>query len=211
MGVSIYILDRRATRLSVGGVEHRVGSLRRFWKITEVDGERSYELKEAEAAVSKIASPPVAMVADVSELPLGQQGGTVVRAHLVIGWDEGRSSVTDIGWDYLPTVGYGVRNKESDAFDLHEERTGVLYPVDRKRAEELGFLDSNGKLIQRGQPTIVECRSVRQYIIGYAEADCTFENGKIEKLLIGITGEDFPTPSWLIGKKPMQVVRFPSA
>ena len=70
MGVNIYILDRRSARLSVGGVEQNVGSLRRFWKITEMDGERSSELDAAEAVARTIGSPTAAMLADVHDMPL---------------------------------------------------------------------------------------------------------------------------------------------
>ena len=45
-------------------------------------------------------------------------------------------------------------------------------------------------------------------IPGYAEADCTFDDGKVEKLLIGTTGESLPEASWLVGKKPMQAARY---
>lgn len=208
MGVNIYILDRRPARLSVGGVEQNIGSLRRFWKITEIDGERSKELEAAEATAGAIASPPVAMLADIYDMTLGSENGAPVKAHLVIGWDAGRTSVTDMGWDYLPTLGYCVRDRASGTFVFHEEKAGALYPVSRERAAALGIVDADGKLMQRGQPTIAVCRSVRPYIAGYAEADCTFDDGRAEKLLIGIFGEDLPDPAWLTGKKPMHVERY---
>ena len=208
MGVNIYILDRRPARLSVGGVEQSIGSLRRFWKITEIDDERSRELETAEATAGAIASPPAAMLADVYDMTLGSENGARVKTHLVIGWDKGRTRVTDMGWDYLPTLGYAVRDKDSGAFVLHEEREGGLFPISRERAAELGLTDSGGQLARHGQPAIVECRSVRPYIAGYAEADCTFDNGKTEKLLIGITGDSLPDRSWLIGKKPRQAERY---
>ena len=61
MGVNIFILDRRPARLAVAGVEQDVGSLRRFWKITELDEERSGELSASEAAASAIPSPKAAI------------------------------------------------------------------------------------------------------------------------------------------------------
>ena len=208
MGVNIYILDRRPARLSVGGVEQNIGSLRRFWKITEIDGERSKELETAEATAAAIASPPAAMLADVCDMTLGSENSIPVKAHLVIGWDMGRTRVTDMGWDYLPTLGYGVRDRDSGAFVLHEEREGGLFPISRERAADLGLTDPTGQLVRHGQPAIVECRSVRPYIAGYAEADCTFDNGRTEKLLIAMAGEELPNPSWLVGKKPMQAERY---
>lgn len=209
MGVNIFILQRRLVRLSVGGVAQSVGSLRRFWKITELDGERAADLDAEESAARAISSPAAAMVADVDEIPLGSKDGPTAKAHLVIGWDEGRTRVTDMGWDYLPTLGYGVRDREGGAFVFHEEMDGALHPVTQDRAAALGLIGPGGRLVRRGQPTIIECRSVRPYIAEYAEADCTFDSGKIEKLLIGVTGSELPAPSWLVGKIPMQVVQYP--
>ena len=60
MGVNIFILQRRPVRLSVGGVAQSVGSLRRFWKITELDNERGAELDAEEAAARAISSPSAA-------------------------------------------------------------------------------------------------------------------------------------------------------
>lgn len=192
----------------MGGVEQNIGSLRRFWKITEIDGERSKELETAEATAGAITSPPAAMLADVYDMTLGSENGAPVKGHLVIGWDVGRTRVTDMGWDYLPTLGYGVRDRDSGAFVLHEEREGGLFPISRQRAADLGLTDPAGQLVRHGQPAIVECRSVRPYIAGYAEADCTFDNGRTEKVLIGITGGALPDRSWLVGKRPMDAEQF---
>jgi hypothetical protein len=208
MGVNIYILDRRPARLSVGGVEQSVGSLRRFWKITEVDDERSRELDTAEAAAGAIASPPAAMLADVYDMTLGSENNAPVKAHLVIGWDKGRTRVTDMGWDYLPTLGYGVRDRDSGTFVLHEEREGGLFPISRERAAEIGLIDPEGQMVRHGQPAIIECRSVVPFLNDYADADCTLEGGKAGKLLIGISNGELPDPSWLVGKRPMDVERY---
>ena len=208
MGVNIYILDRRTARLSIGGIEQNIGSLRRFWKITELDNARVSELEASEEAARAIVSPPAAMLADVYDMPLASDSSAPVNAHLVIGWDEGRTSVTDMGWDYLPILGYGVRDRETGAFVLHEKREGALYPVSRERAAEAGLIGSDGQLIPHGQPLIVECRSVRLYVAGHAEADCVFDNGKVVKLLFGITDECLPDPAWFVGKKPMQAERY---
>ena len=43
MGVNILLLDRRPARLDVGGVVQSVGTLRSFWKMTELDEERAAE------------------------------------------------------------------------------------------------------------------------------------------------------------------------
>ena len=210
MGVNIYVLERRTVRLSVGGIGQSVGSLRRLWKITDLDQEREEELNAAEAAARAVSSPLAAMLADISEIPLAAKYGLPAKAHLVIGWDEGRTRVTDMGWDHLPILGYGVRDQEAGVFVLHEQLDGVLHPVSCDRGSELGLIGPDGRIVRHGQPTIIECRSVRPYIAGYAEADCTFDTGRTEKLLMGITGGELPAPSWFVGKTPMQAERYPS-
>jgi hypothetical protein len=159
--------------------------------------------------LSNKPSPNAAMVADVEEMPIGSATGIEVKAHLVIGWDEGRTRVTDMGWDYLPVLGYAIRDPDSGVFILHESRGGILHRLDHDRAVELGLLGLDGQFMRCGQPTIAECRSVRPYIPGYAEADCTFDNGHVEKLLIGVADGSLPEPAWLTGKIPMQVEKYP--
>lgn len=209
MGVNIFHLQRRQARLSVGGIAQDVGSLRRFWKVTELDSERAAELAAAEAVARASKSPSAAMLADVSELPLGSEDGPMTKAHLVIGWDEGRTSVTDMRWEFLPTLGYGVKDPAGNGFVLHEDREGVLHPVSRERAAELGLTDPGGHLIRRGQPIITACHTVRPYITGYAEAECTLDTGRTEKLLIRLADRDCPNPSWFVGRTPKQVEKYP--
>jgi hypothetical protein len=203
VGVNIFILDRRLAKLTVAGIEQDVGLLRRFWKITELDEERSSELTASEAAVSTMQSPKAAMIVDVVEMPLASKSGVEVPAHRVIGWDEGRTSVTDMGWDYLPVLGFAVRDRASGIFALHEIRDGALHLLERDRALELGLIRADGRLVRRGQPVIKECRSVHPVVAGYAEADCTFDNGASERLWIATSGTDLPAEAWFIGKRPM--------
>jgi hypothetical protein len=63
----------------------------------------------------------------------------------VIGWDEGRTRVTDMGWDFLPVLGYAVRDPKSGVFVLHEEYGGILHPLGRERAIELGLTGPDGQ------------------------------------------------------------------
>jgi hypothetical protein len=207
MGVNVYILDRRSARLQVGDTEEGVCFLRRFWKVTELDKARAAELAKAEMAAQAIPSPPAAIVADVTELPIS---GTreVVNAHLVIGWDQGRTSVTDLQWDYLPALGYAVRDGKTGTFVLHEERDGILCPIGADRAARAGLIGSDGELVRRGQPRITECRSVRALIDGYAEADCVLDGGQTERFLIAVEGGTLPDRPWFIGKKPFQINGF---
>lgn len=206
MGVNLYLLDRRPVTLVIGGSRHIVGMLRRFFKITEMDTARSAEC----AAAGEIKPSPVAVMnIDVVEMPLANETDGLAPAHLVLGWDEGRGSVTDFRWDYLPLLGYAVRENSTGSYILHEERSGRLHVMDIARAHALHLLDANGQLLRIGQPRVVECRKVVHYITGYAEADCTFDNGSQEKLVISVGGASLPEPGWLIGKTPMETQHYP--
>ncbi len=93
MGVNIFILDRRPVKLAVAGVVQDVGSLRGFWKITELDEERAAELTAWEAAVSAMPSPKAALIADVVGMPIASKPDIEISAHQVIGWERsGRNS-----------------------------------------------------------------------------------------------------------------------
>jgi hypothetical protein len=205
MGVNTFLLDRRTASLCVGGTKQVVGTLRRFFKLTEMDAERSAEL---EAAGKSILSPVAAIIMDVWDLPLAAAPEKPVAAHLVLGWDEGRGSVTDYGWDFLPTLGYAVRDPATGAYTLHEQRDGLLHPVDDERARELGLFDGHGRLVRHGQPTIAACENVRPFLDKYADADCTLSSGRKEILMTVIESGALPPAEWFIGKRPMDVARF---
>jgi hypothetical protein len=51
----------------------------------------------------------------------------------VIGWDEGRTSVTDMGRDYLPVLSYAVRDP-ANGNALHERRDGALHRLEHDQA-----------------------------------------------------------------------------
>ncbi len=205
MGVNTFLLDRRTATLVIGGSRHAVGTLRRFFKLTELDDERGAEL---DAAARITPSPTAALIMDISELPIADEPDKPVAAHLVLGWDEGRGSVTDFGWDYLPRLGYAIRDPATSEYTLYEERDRLLHGIDETRARELTLLDANGRLIPHGQPRITACRSVRPYIAGYVEADCTFESGVEKKLLVATSHVRSPSEDWFIGKRPMDVERY---
>jgi hypothetical protein len=198
MGVQTYLLDRRKVTLLIAGQPVEIGTLRRFWKVTEIDSERAAEIEAAKASIAGKGAPPAVMVADAAEIPLAVEPSRPVSAHLVIGWDADRSSVTDFGWDYLPALGYAV----------HEERAGVLHPVTTSRAIELGIQDDAGKFQRRGQPSITECRSVRPYISSYAQADCTLSDGQTAEILTSVESGTLPDSTWYVGKRPADVARY---
>lgn len=206
MGVNTFLLDRRTVTLMVGGSRQTVGTLRQFFKLTELDDERAAEL---DAAARITPSPVAALVMDITDLPLTGDPDKPVATHLVLGWDEGLGSVTDFGWDYLPRLGYAVRDPTSGNYTLYERRSGLLHPIDALRARELGLLDAGGELIRHGQPRIAACRSVKPWIPGYGEADCTFDNGAADKLLIVTPEGQLPLEAWFVGKRPMDVRRYP--
>jgi hypothetical protein len=186
-----------------------VGTLRRFFKLTELDEERAGEREAAEAAAQTGPSPTAAMVMDVWDLPLASAPGTPIAVHLVLGWDEGRGSVTDYYWDFLPTLGYAVRDPATQEYTLHELKDDLLYSIDSVRARALGLLDAQGRLVRHGQPVITECANVRPFLDRYADADCTLSTGKKETLMTLIEGGGLPPAEWFIGKKPMQVTKYP--
>jgi hypothetical protein len=206
MGIQTFLLDRKRARLTVGGSPSEVGMLRRFWKVTELDQARRAEMAAAERTAKSTPSPPAAMIADVSEC-IGCDGSPR-SAHLVLGWDEGRGRVSDFGWDHLPTLGYAVRDPLDNSFVLHEDVEGRLVPITEHRARLLGLLDPFGRLIRRGQPTIVACGVVRPSFRGCAEAEVTFDNGKADRLLTAVGDGPIPPASWYIGKRPMDVEAF---
>ncbi len=210
MGVQIYLLDRRTVTLLVGDDLQKIGTLRRSWKVTEIDGDRSAEIEVAKANIAGEGAPVAVMVADVAEIPLAIEPSRPVAAHLIIGWDADRSSVTDFGWDYLPVLGYAVRGTSSAEYTLHEERAGVLHPVTTSRAIELGILDDAGKFQRRGQPSITTCRSVRPYISSYAQADCTLSDGQTAEILTSVESGMLPDSTWYVGKRPADVARYPA-
>jgi hypothetical protein len=209
MGVQIHLLDRRKVTLLVDGLAQEIGTLRRSWKVTVIDSERAMEIDAAKAHLQGKAAPVAVMVADVTELPLPAGRGQLVAAHLVLGWDADRSSVTDLGWDYLPILGYAVQTNAAAGFSLHEEREGGLVPVTRSRAVELGIHDQAGQFLRLGQPLITECRSAHPYIAGYAQADCVLSNGRSVEILTSVETAILPEPAWYIGKRPSDVARYP--
>lgn len=205
MGVNIFLLDRRSVTLIVGGTRQSVGTLRRFYKLTELNQEH---MAEIECAGRNGASPAAALLMDIHKMPLAKSSSNAVAAHQVLGWDEGRGSVTDFGWDYLPCLGYALRDPATNAYILHEELEGVLHEIDATRARQLGILDTDGNLVRQGQPLIAECRSVRPHFDGYAEADCTLETGAADKLLTETEPGELPPLEWFVGKRPMDVRRY---
>ena len=202
MGVNIFLLDRRTATLVIGGRTQTIGTLRRFFKVTELDPKRASEL---DVAARITPSPVAALVIDITELSLASAPDALVPAHLVLGWDEGRGSVTDFRWDFLPRLGYAVRNPETGVYVLHQDREGILYPIGPERALELGLVDTAGRTVRHGQPRITSCHSVSRYIAGYAEVACTFDNGTSERLLVAIADSRLPPSEWLVGKRPMDV------
>lgn len=208
MGVNTFLLDRRNVMLLIGGTRQTVGTLRRFFKVTEIDEKRAAELT---AASGSRPSPLAVMLVDVDELRrAGDPHGRPVAAHLVLGWDEGRGSVTDFGWDYLPKLGYAVRDPTTGDYVLHEERAGELIAIDARRARELRLIDAAGHLRPHGQPRIVGCRSVKLWSRDCAEAECIFDNGTGDMVLTLSPDGKLPPEEWFIGKRPMDVERYPA-
>ena len=199
MGVMIHILEGRTVKLDVAGNLQKVGTLRLLGKVTELDDPRAAELLKR---AKLIPSPLAVLIAEAVDLPLAL--GQSVSAHPVIGWDKERGSVTDLGWDYLPILGYAVRDTERDVFVLYELQDGSLRWIGADRANELGLL-ADGVLVRHGQPSISACLGVKPYISNFAEADCVLADGRRERLFVRIAGSTSPDPAWLVGRRPMDV------
>ena len=208
MGVQLYLLDRRPTTLVVGGTSHKIGTLRRFWKVTELNNARMTEIDAAQGRIRQKPAPVAVMLNDVMEAALEMEPGRNLPAHVVLGWDADRVSVTDQGWEYLPVLGYAVRSPETGIYVLHETgegEGGLLRPVTRDRAIQHGLITTDNQLVRHGQPRITTCLSVTPLIETYAEADCLLADGRSTRILTSITSGRLPDPAWYAGKRPADV------
>ncbi len=209
MGVQIYLLDQRRVTAIIGGHTLSLGTLRRFFKITEMTEDRNAEFQAAVQAIENRPAPPAVMLADSEEMPLADlHHSAVAAAHLVLGWDSDRSSATDMEWDYLPILGYAVRLPNSEDYVLHDDQNGVLYPMSEGRAVELNILSQAGTFIRRGQPKITNCMSVRPFIFNMVAADCILADGRKAEVITLIENEQLPQPIWYIGKRPCDAARY---
>jgi hypothetical protein len=146
---------------------------------------------ERDAAAKLAPSPVAALIRDITEMPIAARPDQPIAAHLVLGWDEGCDSVTDFGWDYLPRLSYAIRDPATSEYTFYEERSGLLYGIDRTRAGALRLLDAEGRPMPNGKPRITSCLSVRTYIAGYVEADCIFDSGASDRLVVA-AAQDAP-------------------
>lgn len=210
MGVNTFLLDRRTVTLSVEGQRQKVGTLRRFYKLTEMDLDETRQA-EIDAAEKNTYSPVAVMLAEADEARMADNRDHPVSAHLVLGWDEGRGTVTDYKWDFLPILGYAVRAASGNEYKLYEKRDGLLHHIDATRARELSLVDAQGRLLRRGQPVITTAANVRPFLDLYADADCTLSNGEAETITTQIEDGKLPPAEWFIGKRPMDVVRYPAS
>ncbi|MBB3172883.1 hypothetical protein FHR90_000697 [Endobacter medicaginis] len=203
MGVELFLLDRRTVLLSLGGQTHEVGILRHAGKLTEQLAATQAVLAKA----SQIPSPVAVVVARPGEYPLIDAPSGPVRAHTVLGWEPGRVSVTDLEWDYLPIHGFAVYDPSRDIYVLHELDSGALRPIDANRAQSVGLV-ADGRLVGRGQPTIVACKAVRAFMTGYAEAEILLEDGRQTALVVRTPGA-VPDPVWFVGRRPAEAEVYP--
>lgn len=202
MGVNLYILDRRYVTLSIDDGRYQIGTLRLAGKLTEQP--RTTDSVD----LHNLPMPVAVLVAEPNESR--SFNGDTIGAHVILGWDEDRNSVSDLGWDHLPILGYGVRDPSTGIYVLYNLRNGTLHPVPQAEASAKGLIDG-GRLIRMGQPTIAACDAVRPLDLGspFAEADCVLSDGRQASILVELAGETLPDPAWLIGKRPMDVTIFP--
>lgn len=213
MGVQLYLLDRRPTTLVVGGSFHEIGTLRRFWKATELDDDRTAEIDAARSRIRQKPAPVAVMLNDVIETALEIEPARTVPAHLVLGWDADRVSVADLDWEHLPILGYAVRDIGTGRYVLHEAgegKDGLLRAVTRDCALDRGLLTVDGQLARHGQPRITACHGVTPFIETYAEADCLLADGTSARILTSVTPGHLPDPAWYAGKRPADVATYPA-
>lgn len=228
MGVSLYIVRAgKRCRILVGDQSVVVGALERMpWKLS-AESDLNLRVREnLETRAAKSGFSPAAVIVDAQYSNLKNLDGRSACG-LLLGWEDNRTSVSDYYWDHLPELGYLVRDPNG-ALVLHEKRSdALLVPMDVARAQELGFMGSNGRLIIRGQPKVVACTSVRRFLEpreiitqegesfaapGYLSAACTLENGSHFDLLMKIDNvledDQIPHPDLLLGKTPREVLEF---
>jgi hypothetical protein len=171
-----------------------------------MNSERESELDVAKAAITGRDAPPSVMIADVVEIhSADEQQSSLASAHIVLGWDADRFVVTDWNWDYLPILGYAIRDTSSSSYVLHELYDGKLHKITQERALQLGILDESGNLRRQGQPQISTCAIVEPYLSMYAQAKCTLSDGRETELLTRIEGNRLPDTGWYVGKRPADV------
>jgi hypothetical protein len=117
-------------------------------------------------------------------------------------------TVTDLDWDYLPILGYAVRNIALSNYTLCEDMSGTLQGIEADRAVQLGILNTSGQLIRNGQPSIVACEAIRIFISTYVQADCMLSDGRSVEVLTFIGSGLPPQKGWYIGKRPAEAANF---
>ncbi len=209
MGVQIYLLDRRTATIRIEDLVFEIGTIRRFWKVTEMDEVRNAEIVKAASLIKDGYAPVAVMISDVYDLQLADSSKRL-QAHLVLGWDADRTSVTDWHWDYLPELGYAVREVGSSEYVLYELQGDALHMMSRVTATKKGILDDAYSLVRRGQPVIAECLSVVPFISTSSEARCILSNGQEATILTTIDPGILPPAAWYVGKRPKDVSHYPS-
>ncbi len=192
----------------IAGSRHLIGTLRRSWKLTEINDERAAEISTVEESLKGSDLPAAVMVAEVVELPLFDAPGSRTAAHTVIGWEPNRYSVTDMAWDFLPVLGFALRPHGTDEFVLHEEREGGLVPMAAARAVEKSILDGAGRLLQHGQPLVTKCLAVKALTESCAMANCELADGRTVDLVTELRAGGLPPTSWYAGKLPSETKVF---
>lgn len=207
MGVQIYLLDHRTAILNIGGYRHTIGILRRSWKVTEVDDGRATEIEFAQRRLRSHDNPKAVLIADVTEMPLAGEAEYIVSSHLVLGWDTDRFEVTDFEWDYLPVLGYAVREPQADEYILYDVFENKLSKSTAEIAKENGLLTQTGEIARFGQPTITQCKSITPFMTNYVKADCILSDGRNAEILTAYSALP-PQADWYAGKRPDDVLHY---
>ncbi len=122
--------------IEVCGLRQQIGTLRHFGKLTELNEQSSAEMTALEALLGQMVAPIAAMNTDVIQKELEGGSSNPIKAHEIASWEEDRSHVLDLNWDFLPTIGYAVQDHDRRVFVLHEKTAGGLRPVTQNQATE---------------------------------------------------------------------------
>ena len=201
----VYFLDREPVSLRVGGVLLRVGIA---WMSHKFHPQFEFA-PERTMADDATEWPEVVIVGDCNAVFYLASDGQLVVASRVLGWEIGRRCVSEIDWDCLPTIGYGIKSESGENYVLHEAKSDKLYLMGADRARELSILDHRQRLVPHGQVPIDRCDWVEVVKEGkLAVAECYLANGRRVTQFVLLNGWALPPKRWFENKLPMEAMAY---
>jgi hypothetical protein len=212
MGIQLYLLGSRKTSFFIEDHSFQIGTLKRFYKSSEITPYRESQMAAVAAQVKAKPAPKAVMMESADESPyhlrLKSAPTRPANAHLLLGWERDRSSISDYKWDYLPVLGYLVESPTTGWLELYDENDGYLQLTSYKSAIKNGILNKAGQMDYFSQPGISKCLSLTGIGADHVTADCLLDNGELESLIVKVRNDNRPPLDWFSGKKPSQVVHY---